>query len=37
MERVWYGPDGMAKFDQQNGKLWDEVYREGETVIYKVR
>ena len=37
MERVWYGPDGMAKFEQQNGKLWDEVYREGETVIYRVR
>jgi len=37
MERVWYGPAGMAKFEQQNGKLWDEVYREGETVIYKVR
>jgi uncharacterized membrane protein len=29
-------PDGLLKFDQENGVLWVEVYRDGETVIYKV-
>ena len=33
----WYGRGRLAKFEQQNGKLWDKVYHEGETVIYKVR
>jgi YYY domain-containing protein len=29
-------PDGLIKFDQQNGALWNEVYRDGKTVIYEV-
>jgi uncharacterized membrane protein len=29
-------PDGLIKFDQQNGILWHEVYRDGQTVIYEV-
>ena len=29
-------PDGLLKFDQQNGTLWNEVYRDGQTVIYEV-
>jgi uncharacterized membrane protein len=29
-------PDGLLKFDQQNGVLWNEVYRDGRTVIYAV-
>jgi uncharacterized membrane protein len=29
-------PEGMAKFDALNGKLWQEVYREADTVIYEV-
>jgi YYY domain-containing protein len=34
-ERVRF-PEGMAKFDEQNGKMWKEVYREADTVIYEV-
>ena len=30
------GPDGLAKFDQYDGALWQSVYRDGQTVIYKV-
>lgn len=29
-------PDGLLKFEQFNGLYWREVYRDGETVIYKV-
>ncbi len=29
-------PDGLLKFDQSNGVLWNEVYRDGQTVIYEV-
>ncbi|HEX7567940.1 MAG TPA: DUF2298 domain-containing protein, partial [Anaerolineaceae bacterium] len=31
-----YALDGLLKFDQQNGVLWNEVYRDGQTVIYEV-
>jgi uncharacterized membrane protein len=34
-ERVRF-PEGMWKFDAQNGKLWKEVYRQADTVIYEV-
>jgi YYY domain-containing protein len=37
MEHAIYGERGLAKFEQMNGKLWDEVYRDGTTVIYSVR
>ena len=37
LERAAYPADGIAKFEALNGLLWDEVYRDGETVIYKVR
>jgi hypothetical protein len=37
MEHAIYGEPGLAKFEQMNGKLWDEVYRDGSTVIYRVR
>ena len=37
MERVIYPMDGLAKFEAWNGDLWDEVYRDGDTVIYQVR
>ncbi len=30
------GPDGLLKFEQYNGLYWNEVYRDGETVIYEV-
>jgi YYY domain-containing protein len=36
-EHAIYGEGGLAKFEQNNGKLWDEVYRDGDTVIYSVR
>jgi uncharacterized membrane protein len=48
LERAKYAPgapngpvhagdsDGLLKFDQQNGALWNEVYRDGQTVIYEV-
>jgi uncharacterized membrane protein len=29
-------PDGLLKFDQYNGTLWNEVYRDEQTVIYEV-
>jgi uncharacterized membrane protein len=29
-------PNGLLKFEQLNGTLWSEVYRDGQTVIYKV-
>jgi YYY domain-containing protein len=37
IERVWYGPEGLAKFEENNGSLWDRVYQDGQTAIYKVR
>ncbi|HLF89936.1 MAG TPA: DUF2298 domain-containing protein [Anaerolineales bacterium] len=36
VERVYYSPEGLAKFDQWNGQLWHEVYRDGQTAIYEV-
>jgi len=36
MERNYYQPAGLAKFESQNGTLWREVYRDGLTVIYEV-
>jgi YYY domain-containing protein len=29
-------PDGLAKFEQYDGKYWHSVYRDGTTVIYEV-
>jgi len=36
LERAEYGPPGLYKFEQQNGKLWHSVYRDGDTMIYQV-
>ena len=36
-ERLWYPGPGLDKFDALNGLLWDEVYRNAGTVIYKVK
>jgi uncharacterized membrane protein len=36
MERATYAPEGIAKFEQYNGEYWQEVYRDGSTVIYEV-
>jgi len=36
LERAKYVGDGLAKFDEQNGRLWREIYRERDTVIFEV-
>jgi uncharacterized membrane protein len=36
LERAAYTPEGIAKFQQNDGTYWAEVYRDGETAIYKV-
>ncbi len=36
LERAYYSTDGLDKFDQWNGKYWQEIYRDGQTVIYEV-
>jgi YYY domain-containing protein len=36
LERAEYAGPGLDKFESQNGKLWNSVYREGNTVIYQV-
>jgi YYY domain-containing protein len=37
LEQAFYPGGGLDKFAAQEGILWDEVYRNGETVIYQVR
>lgn len=37
LERIRYYGDGLLKFEALDGQLWDAVYCEGDTVIYKVR
>ena len=37
LEFAMYSFEGLSKFEEWNGELWDEVYREASTVIYKVR
>ncbi|MBU2611831.1 MAG: hypothetical protein KJ606_12930, partial [Chloroflexi bacterium] len=36
LERAAYIGEGLLKFDWLNGQLWQEVYRDGQTVIYEV-
>lgn len=36
MEQGMYDPQGIAKFAKLEGFFWDEVFREGNTVIYQV-
>jgi YYY domain-containing protein len=36
LERAAYSPEGIAKFERLNGSYWQEVYRDGQTVIYEV-
>lgn len=36
-ESAFYPQEALMKFPAYNGVLWDEVYREGSTVIYRVR
>jgi YYY domain-containing protein len=37
LEHNQYPGPGLNKFPAENGILWDEVYRDGDTVIYQVR
>ncbi len=36
LERAAYIGEGLLKFDWLKGQLWQEVYRDGQTVIYEV-
>jgi YYY domain-containing protein len=36
-ERIYYPTDGIAKFEQYNGQLWDKVYENADVQIYRVR
>jgi uncharacterized membrane protein len=36
MERANYPGPGLDKFEEFDGRYWVEVYRDGETVIYRV-
>ena len=36
MEEAYYGGHGLEKFDLFNGRYWQEIYRDGETRIYRV-
>jgi YYY domain-containing protein len=36
VEDIYYEDAGLAKFEQYDGTLWKEVYRDMHTVIYKV-
>ena len=36
LERNYYAGVGLDKFDILEGELWEEVYRDGQTVIYRV-
>lgn len=36
LEQAYYLPEGLAKFEAQDGNLWIEVFRVGDTVIYQV-
>ena len=36
LERAKFAGAGLLRFDEWNGDLWQEVYRDGMTVIYEV-
>lgn len=36
LERALYPGGGLEKFELYDGSLWDEVFRDGDTVIYQV-
>ncbi len=36
LERAAYPAEGIAKFEEQDGTIWNEIYRDAETVIYEV-
>jgi len=36
LEQIYYPGDGLLKFEQYNGTLWKEVFRDRQTAIYEV-
>jgi len=36
LERISYSAAGLDKFETLNGELWQEVYRQHDTVLYEV-
>jgi len=36
LERIYYAGPGLDKFEAQNGQLWQRVYQDKNTAIYKV-
>jgi hypothetical protein len=36
LERAVYTAEGLAKFDAWEGKLWQRVYHDADTSIYRV-
>lgn len=36
LEGIYYPGDGLLKFEQYDGTLWNEVYKDGQTAIYEV-
>jgi uncharacterized membrane protein len=36
LERAKYSPEGIGKFETYDGLLWNEVYRDRDTIIYEV-
>jgi len=37
LEQIYYPGPGLDKFSTLTGDLWDMVYQEGDTAIYRVR
>ena len=36
LERAKYSPEGIGKFEAYDGSLWNEVFRDRDTIIYEV-
>jgi YYY domain-containing protein len=36
LERAKYSTEGISKFDEYNGSIWKEIFRDRDTVIYEV-
>jgi uncharacterized membrane protein len=36
VEKLWYPAEGLAKFTQQDGVMWKQVYHQADTTIYSV-
>jgi len=36
LERIYYQPNGLAKFEKFDGVYWKKVFQEGDSIIYEV-